>query len=155
MLWRCWLGGRKGIWPVKHWVVGCWHGYLSGARCRLAYGLADATVSCFSKIQIGFTILVLAYLDSPRQRAVKLECMCVMCVYCMSEIKYNKCKGSVACANCLWRNKHVGGPSVSLCMTWQSQCWVGGTWFAATAFHREYWWLLKTFISCAFYHSGS
>jgi len=24
-------------------VVGCWHGYLSGARCRLAYGPADAT----------------------------------------------------------------------------------------------------------------
>jgi len=25
---RCWLGGRKGIRPVKNWVVGCWHGYL-------------------------------------------------------------------------------------------------------------------------------
>ena len=24
-------------------VVGCWRGYLSGARCRLAYGPADAT----------------------------------------------------------------------------------------------------------------
>jgi len=23
-------------------VVGCWRGYLSGARCRLAYGPADA-----------------------------------------------------------------------------------------------------------------
>ena len=34
--WRCWLGGRKGIQPVKIWVMGCWHGYLSGARCRLA-----------------------------------------------------------------------------------------------------------------------
>ena len=22
VLWRCWLGGRKGIWPVKNWVVG-------------------------------------------------------------------------------------------------------------------------------------
>jgi len=36
--------------------VGCWHGYLSAARCRLAYGPADGplpfTVSCFSKIQI-------------------------------------------------------------------------------------------------------
>ena len=39
MLWRrCWLGGRKGIRPEKNWVVGCWRGYLSGARCRLAYG---------------------------------------------------------------------------------------------------------------------
>jgi len=28
------------------------------------------TVSCFSKIQIGFTFLVLAYLGSPRQRVV-------------------------------------------------------------------------------------
>jgi len=24
---------------------GCWHGYLSGARCRLAYGPADATAT--------------------------------------------------------------------------------------------------------------
>ena len=37
VLWRCWLGGRKGIQPVKNWVVRCWRGYLSGARCRLAY----------------------------------------------------------------------------------------------------------------------
>ena len=36
VLWRCWLGGRKGIRPVKNRVVGYWHGYLSGARCRLA-----------------------------------------------------------------------------------------------------------------------
>ena len=29
-------------------VVGCWHGYLSSARCRLAYGPADATAThCF------------------------------------------------------------------------------------------------------------
>ena len=31
VLWRCWLGGRKGIRPVKNWLVGCWRGYLSGA----------------------------------------------------------------------------------------------------------------------------
>ena len=36
------------------------------------------TVSCFSKIQIGFTILVLAHLGSPRKRDVKRVCMCVM-----------------------------------------------------------------------------
>jgi len=33
--------------------------------------LLPLTVSCFSKIQIGFTFLVPAHLDSPRQRAVK------------------------------------------------------------------------------------
>jgi len=74
VLWCCWLGGRKGIRPVKNWVVGCWHGYLSGVRCRLAYGPADATVSCFSTIQIGFTFLVPAHLGSPRQR-VKRVCV--------------------------------------------------------------------------------
>jgi len=36
-------------------MVGYWHGYLSGMRCRFAYGPADATAthSCFCKIQIG------------------------------------------------------------------------------------------------------
>jgi len=42
VLWRCWLVGRKGTRPVKTWVVGCWRGYVSGVRCRLAYGPADA-----------------------------------------------------------------------------------------------------------------
>jgi len=35
------------------------------------------TVSCFSKIQIGFTFLVAAYLGSPGKRAVKRVCVCV------------------------------------------------------------------------------
>ena len=34
------------------------------------------TVSCFSKIQIGFTFLVPAHLGSPGQRAVKCVCVC-------------------------------------------------------------------------------
>ena len=33
------------------------------------------TVSCFSKIQIGFTFLVLAHLGSPGKRAVKRVCV--------------------------------------------------------------------------------
>ena len=45
VLWRCWLGSKKGIRPVKNWVVGCWRGHLSGARCRLAYGPADVTAT--------------------------------------------------------------------------------------------------------------
>jgi len=32
--------------------VGCWHGYLSGARCRLAYGPADATAThCLAPVK--------------------------------------------------------------------------------------------------------
>jgi len=33
------------------------------------------TVSCFSKIQIGFTFLVPAHLGSPRKRVVKRVCV--------------------------------------------------------------------------------
>ena len=36
------------------------------------------TVSCFSKIQIGFTFLVPAHPDSPGKRAVKRVCVCVL-----------------------------------------------------------------------------
>jgi len=38
------------------------------------------TVSCFSKIQIGFTFLVPAHLGSPGKRAIKWVCMCVLAV---------------------------------------------------------------------------
>ena len=36
------------------------------------------TVSCFCKIQTGFTFLVPAHLGSPGQRAVKRVCVCVV-----------------------------------------------------------------------------
>ena len=39
-------------------------------------------VSCFSKIQIGFTFLVLAHPGSPGQRAVKRVCVCVCVCVC-------------------------------------------------------------------------
>ena len=40
--------------------------------------LLPLTVSCFSKIQIGFTFLVPAHLGSPEKRAVKRVCVCVV-----------------------------------------------------------------------------
>jgi len=52
-----------------------------GADLRMAQlMLLPLTVSCFTKIQIGFTFLVPADLGSPRKRAVKWVCVCV-CVY--------------------------------------------------------------------------
>ena len=41
------------------------------------------TVSCFSKIQTGFTSLVPAHPGSPGQRAVKRLCVCVCVRACM------------------------------------------------------------------------
>jgi len=73
---KAWLGGWKGIQPVKM-SVGCWHSYLSGARCRFAYAdlhMAQLmplplTISCNSKSNsfylVGFTFLVLAHWGSP------------------------------------------------------------------------------------------
>ena len=40
------------------------------------------TVSCFGKIEIGFTFLVPAHLGSPGKRAVKRVCVCVYYYYC-------------------------------------------------------------------------
>jgi len=62
-------------------VVGCWHSYLClerGADLYIAQLMPlPLTVSCFSKIQIGFSFLVPAHSGSPGQRAVKRVCMCV------------------------------------------------------------------------------
>ena len=44
------------------------------------------TVSCFSKIQIGFTFLVPSHLGSPGQRAVKRVCSVIMKPHCMHSI---------------------------------------------------------------------
>ena len=42
------------------------------------------TVSCFTKIQIGFSFLVPTHLGSPRKRVVKWVCVCVL-TYCIME----------------------------------------------------------------------
>ena len=55
------------------------------------------TVLCFSKIQIGFTFLVLAHPGSHRKRAVKQVCVCV-CVPaypgCLEQRLLNECSSS-------------------------------------------------------------
>ena len=76
----CWLGGRKGIWPVKKLSGGVlvWLSAWSEVQtCMSQLMPLPLTVSCFSKIQIGFTFLVLAHPGRPGQRAVKRMCVCV------------------------------------------------------------------------------
>jgi len=68
------LGGRKGIWPVKKqwWGAGVVVCLEQGADLHMAKLMPlPLTVSCFTKIQIGFTFLVLAHLSSPGKKAVK------------------------------------------------------------------------------------
>ena len=75
---RCWLGSRKGIRPVKNlewWGTGMVVCLQRGADLHTAQLMPlPLTVSCFSKIQIGFTCLVPAHPRSPGQRAVKRVC---------------------------------------------------------------------------------
>ena len=55
-----------------------------GADLHMAQRIPLAlTVSCFSKIQIGFTFLVPAHLGSPGQKAVKRVCVCVCVCVCV------------------------------------------------------------------------
>jgi len=73
-LWRCWLGGRKGIRPVKTewWGAGMVVYLEQGADLHMAQLMPlPLTVSCFSKIQTCFTFLAPAHPGSTGQRAVK------------------------------------------------------------------------------------
>ena len=80
VLWRCWLGDRNGIQTVKTewWGAGVVICLERGADLHMAQLMPlPLTVSCFSKIQIGFAFLVPAYPGSPGQRDVKRLCACV------------------------------------------------------------------------------
>ena len=75
----------NGLFFRTTWLVGCWRGYLSGARCRLANGPADATAThCL--------FLVLAHLGSPGKRTVKClnGCVCVSTATWVSQYQKGK-----------------------------------------------------------------
>jgi len=70
--------------------------------------LLPLTVSCFSKIQIGFTFLVLgSHLGSPGKRAVKRLCVCVCVCVCLllllrDDVKLNAYRTSVSWGDGGW-----------------------------------------------------
>ena len=80
---HCWLGDRKGIQPVNKtewWGVGGVGVVIClerGADLHMAQLMPlPLTVSCFSKIQIGFTFPVPAHPGSPGKKAVKQVYVC-------------------------------------------------------------------------------
>ena len=76
------VGWQEGHPACKNRLVGCCTAGVvvcleQGADLHMAQLMPlPLTVSCFSKIQIGFTFLVPAHPGSPRERAVKLVCVC-------------------------------------------------------------------------------
>jgi len=82
----------KGIRPVKNWVVG--DGVVicleRGTDLHMAQLMPlPHTVSCVSKIQIGFTFLVPDHPGSPGKRAVKRVCVCV-CVSALCTARWER-----------------------------------------------------------------
>ena len=72
MLWHCWLGGRKGIWPVKIGVWWRWALISPDGVC-----LSLLIFSCTIKSR--GSLLALAHPGGPRKRAVKrlwVACVC-------------------------------------------------------------------------------
>ena len=94
VLWYCWLGGRKGIWPVKTewWGAGMAICLERSADLHMAQLMPlPLTVSSFCKIQTGFTFLVPGV------------CVCV-CVH----------------SQLIWTQRHISGLYSSLliyCLT--------------------------------------
>ena len=74
-----WAAGRaSGLKKTERWGAGVVICLERGADLHVAQLMPlPLTVSCFSKIQIGFAFLVPAHLGSPGQRAVKRMCVCV------------------------------------------------------------------------------
>jgi len=71
--------GHPACKKLKWWGAGVVICLELGVDLRVAQLMPlPLTVSCFSKIQIGFTFLVPAHLGSPLQRAVKWVSLCGM-----------------------------------------------------------------------------
>ena len=68
-----WAAGRaSGLYKTEWWGAGVVICLELGADLHMAQLMPlTLTVSCFSKIQIGFAFLVPAHLGSPGQRAIK------------------------------------------------------------------------------------
>jgi len=77
VLLHCWLGGRKSIQPVKSWVMTCWYGYLFGVKCTVLHVVQlmplSPIISCFIKIQNGFSFLVPACPGCPGKEAANQQ----------------------------------------------------------------------------------
>jgi len=74
------LVGRQEGYPAckkQRWDAGMVICLEQGADLHMAQLMPlPLTVSCYSKIQIGFTFPVPAHLGSPGKRAVKRVCVC-------------------------------------------------------------------------------
>ena len=98
--------------------------------------LLPLTVSCLSKIQIGFTFLVLAHLGSPGKRAVKRVCVCVCYI--------TKCM-VLRCARNCHALGHRGLTSSFFIPLWKRHCFPYVGLLTSVAYHHT---TLHCFLLC-------
>jgi len=93
-----WAAGRaSGLRKTEWWGAGVAVCLECSADLHMAQLMPlPLTVSCYSKILIGFTFLVPAHPGSPGQRALKRVCVCV----CVSNTV--DCIASTKCACTVW-----------------------------------------------------
>ena len=73
-----WQEGHPACKKTEWWGAGVVICLERGADLHMAQLMPlPLTVSCFSKVQIGFTFLLPAHLGIPGKRAVKRVCVCV------------------------------------------------------------------------------
>jgi len=77
-----WQEGHPAYKKLEWWGAGVVICLERGAHLHMAQLMPlPLTVSCFSKIQIGFTFLVLAHPGSPGKRADKRVCVLLLLIY--------------------------------------------------------------------------
>ena len=121
-------------------MVGCWHGYLPVARCRDAYGPADATATHRLLLHQNpdcFTFLVPAHLGNPGQRAVKRVCVrvCVCVRACVhARARACVCKGRLGSQTLLKQDPAVlnWGRQLKLFFLFVASCGLRGFRFDAS-----------------------
>jgi len=120
------VGRQEGHPACKNWVMGCWRGYLSWARCRLAYGPADATATHHLLLQYNPEFVLPFWYRLTRvvpDRAIKCVCVCGAFYYSSADpidgargIMFWGCLSGCMCdvLICLTRQRH---PQPSLLST--------------------------------------
>ena len=99
------LVGQQEEHPVckKTWVVGYWHGYLSGARCILAYNPADATATDCLLLQWNPDWFYLSGTGLPGPDKGPLNgCVCVQIIRSCDNLVT-----AMFCCSCFWVDSSI------------------------------------------------
>ena len=83
VLWHCWLGDRKGIRPVKYWVLVCWWWWFDWRFARLIAPVVTttSTILCFNEHRLTQVHLEKRPLKWREKWPLQLRFLTLICVY--------------------------------------------------------------------------